>query len=407
MTAQCWLIFFSSSALCVEPIAASGTRNSFLPQKSRLNRLTCPPPTIRVSASGRHTLTFGFGADSDNFTNFIGADYGSLADQGSYHQIQRTVFLRDDVALTPRLAMTAALFHSDYDTLQIRRFDPHLAFVYRPDSVSALRFAFGSGFVPPRLSDRTGITQSDLQFPLPYSACPTNEPACMVIGGNAQLAPETAVGYDLGYQRLFKNGSKLDVSLYRNMLFNHFYFSIFPLPAGYNFPNGDPALFENGPINVGRSIFTGIELSLHQSLSHHLFLDGYYDTQSAYPIDVDLATLNASPTLNKNQQFFGIPLHKYGAELSYESPRGTSAYFDWTYYDVNNAYSLPSFSLYDAGFTLPSAKNRPHVTATNLVNRNAQLHDSLNGGFASVGILAVVQGQNDILVLPLQVRRRL
>ena len=43
-------------------------------------------------------------------------------------------------------------------------------------------------------------------------------------------------------------------------------------------------VLEDGPINVGRAIFAGLELSAKQALATNVTLHGYYDTQSAYPV---------------------------------------------------------------------------------------------------------------------------
>jgi outer membrane receptor for ferrienterochelin and colicin len=335
--------------------------------------------TRPLDSAGRQTLTAGYGVDFDNFNSLFGTTLQQTFSGGQNSQLQRTAFLRDDVILGPKLSANLALFASHYDTLNVRRLDPHFAMAYKPSADSVVHFSVGSGFIPQRLSDLIGITQSDLTFPIISNLCPPTETACEVSGGNRALLPETALGYDLGYDRNWSNGAHFGIDLYHTLMFNDFFSTEFAIPPGIVFTNGAPALFESGPTNVGRAIFQGIELSAEQPLGGHVSLSGYYTTQASYPIDVNLVTLQDSFALNNNEQFEGIPLHKIGGSLNLNVPHGVSAYFGFTYFDTNNVYGQTPFSLFNAGVTIPLGKNLIHLTAVNIFNKDATLFDNLNG----------------------------
>ena len=110
-----------------------------------------------LNGQGRQLLTGAYGANFDNFRDSFGATLPTVENASSYAQLQRTAFLRDDATLGPRLSGNVALFFSTYDTLGIRRFDPHGSLSYKPDADSTVTFAVGSGFVPQRLSDLSAI----------------------------------------------------------------------------------------------------------------------------------------------------------------------------------------------------------------------------------------------------------
>ena len=80
-------------------------------------------------------------------------------------------------------------------------------------------------------------------------------------------------------------------------------------------PDGStPILFLEQPINLAGTVYTGIESNATLPLSDHFSFDPYYNIQAAYPTDVPLATEQVIlGNVVDNQQYLGVPIHKYGA----------------------------------------------------------------------------------------------
>ena len=360
---------------------------------------------------GNHSLTIGFGGNGDNFfsgsdstfsnsatattpfmpapaINFKGFAYNAVGTE-----VERTYLLRDDFQATPKLNLSLASYYSDYDILNVRRFDPRFGVSYRPDNQTAIRFSAGTGFGPPRLSDI--VTGLDLSANDSTSApqCPSGNQFCVASVGNRGLRGESAVGYDFGVERDFLGRGSVTADVYRTNVYGHIFDALVP-STGLTFTGspssggGLPVLFLSEPVNLAGTVYEGVEFSARVPIPSftQIALDGLYNTQAAYPKGVDPLTESAIQNVVNNEQYLGVPLHKYGYGIDYESrDRRAVAFLNGTFYDRNNAYNLPSFWLWNTGFTIPLGASELHVTDRNLFNKNAFVFSKFDGGVPYAG----------------------
>jgi outer membrane receptor protein involved in Fe transport len=351
-------------------------------------------------AFGNHTLTFGAGGNGDNYfaseltqTNPAFFTFNGLSVDAAGTQIERSYLLRDEWQATPRLNFSLAGYYSDYDTLNVRRFDPRFGAVYRPDNETALRMSVGTGFAPPEINDIVQTLNLDSNASVTAPQCPKSEYYCVATDGNPGVKAETAVGYDIGAERHFLGSGLVSVDAYRTNVSGHIFEALIPAPAGLTFTSGSaagtPVLFINQPINLAGTVFQGLEFTTKLPVPgvRQLTLDGLYDTQAAYPTGVPFLTESNLGNVVNGEQYEGVPLHKYGYGIEFNSiDRRTNAFFQGTYYDQNNAFSLPAFWLWNAGFTVPFGQQLIHVTDSNVFNKNAFLFANYDGGVPYQGI---------------------
>lgn len=329
---------------------------------------------------GNNTLTLAAGANGDNFffgESFAGAvPFSSLKPSATGIQIERTYLVRDDLRASPRLDLTFAGYYSDYDTLRVKRFDPRLGVVYKPDANSVLHGSIGTGFAPPRLSDiftALDLAKRDAGFGPGCSAC-------VAFSGNPDLNAETATGYDIGYQRLFANNGELNVDLYRTDLKNHIFDGIFP-STGLKFDDGSPVSFVQQAINLAGSVYQGIEFNGTVPVSPNFSGTLNYNVQSAYPTGVDLFTQQQLGNVINNQQYLGVPLQKWGWNANYRNRAKASAFFGGNYFGKNNSYNRMPFWIYNAGADIAANDNdRLHIAWTNIFNKNAGIWEDFGFG---------------------------
>lgn len=330
---------------------------------------------------GDHTITLGAGANGDRFISgsaFNGAiPLSSINPSAQGSQVERTYSLRDDWRATPKLDLTFTGYYSNYDTLKVKRFDPRLAAVFKPDENSVFRASIGTGFAAPRLSDI--FSTLDLQ-----ARDATNGPTCqfcVAFQGNPDVKAETAFGIDLGYQRLFPRNGELNVDLYRTDLKNHIFQGLFPAPNGLQFSDGSTVQFIQRPLNIAGSIYEGAEFGGTLPLFDHFDARANYNLQIAYPTGVDDLTAAELGNVVNNQQYLGVPIQKAGWSINYRNRGMASAYFGSNYFGKNNAYNRPPFWLYNAGAEIAANENdRFHLGWTNIFNKNAGIWEDFGLG---------------------------
>jgi outer membrane receptor protein involved in Fe transport len=297
-------------------------------------------------------------------------------------QIERTVLLRDDAEISPKFDLTFAGYYSDYNTLNVKRFDPRFAIVNKPNSDTVFRASIGTGFAAPRLSDLQPYINRSAFSSNNFSGCPSTEPFCAASAGNPALKSETASGFDIGYQHLFGNDGNVSIDLYRTDLNNHIFTGFTPAPPGTgNFSDGTPILFLEQPINLAGTVYTGIESNATLPLSDHFSFDPYYNIQAAYPTDVPLATEQVIGNVVDNQQYLGVPIHKYGWALNYHSlSRVTTVSLGGDYYAKNNSLNVKPFWVYNSSINMPVGDNMLHLGWVNMFNANAGLWSVYQSG---------------------------
>lgn len=347
-------------------------------------------------ATDRNELTLGYGGNGDNYYfgdspfdgNFQQTLNASLLAYNGGTQTERTALVRDQYLLTPQLRVDGTLYYSSYDTLQVKRFDPRIGLVYRPNSSTAVRLSYATGFAPPILSQ--------LVSPLDLSSnnsggdprCPASEQFCVASTGNPNLKSESAVGWDLGFDKTFLNDRGLvTFDLYRTNLTGHIFTANLPAPAGLTFDNGDPVLFISTPINLAGSVYSGFEATARIPIVGDLAATGYYTTQSAYPTGVDQFTEIAAGDVVNNQQYDGIPLHQASYGLDYRTRSRFEVFANAVYFGSNNSYDVPAFWIYNTGAVIPlQAGNQFNVSWNNLGNKNATIYSIFDGGVPYPGI---------------------
>ncbi len=351
-------------------------------------------------ATEHNELTLGYGGNGDSF--FYGSkgagqtlNFNSLAFNQQGVQVERTALVRDEFQATTRLKVDLTGYFSSYDTLNVKRFDPRIGLVYRPDASTALRLSYASGFAPPRLSDiytplnnYGGSASFDPRCPKTYA-----NQNCAASSGNPDLKSETAIGYDFGFDKTFLNNrGSVSFDLYRTNLQGHIVTADLPAPAGTgNFSGGPvdgmPILYLNQPLNLAGSVYQGFELSGRVPVTNSLYANAYYTTQAAYPFGVDTITQNNIGDLVNNQQFDGVPLHQAGYGLDYLRTSGFELFANAVYFGNNNSYSVPAFWVYNTGAVIPLQHgNQFNLSLQNIGNKNATIYSIYNGGVPYPGL---------------------
>src|SRR5579872_586512 len=331
---------------------------------------------------GNNDLTLAFGANGDNFLFAEGFNgptpLNNLPIRAQGKQIERTYLLRDDWRASDRWDVTFAGYYSDYDTLRVKRFDPRLGLVYKPNANSVVHGSIGTGFAPPRLSDL--FNPLDLAF-RDASFGPGCSAPCVAFTGNPDLKAETATGYDLGYQFIFGNRGNVDIDLYHTDLKNHIFQGVFVPPTPLMFDNGTPASFIQQPLNIGNSLYQGIETDASIPLCDRFYGRINYNVQIAHPTGVDLLTEQQLGNVINGQQYLGVPLQKWGWSLNFAQGGTASAFVGGNYYGNNNAYNRDPFWIYNAGADIGVNQNdRFHIAWTNIFNKNAGIWEDFGFG---------------------------
>jgi len=338
---------------------------------------------------GNQTLTLSVGGNGDAFffgEGFNQAETFAELNASGGQQTYRTYLIRDDDELSSKFDLTAAGYYSDYDTVAVKRFDPRIAMVNKPDASTVVKASVGTGFAAPRLSDLFTPADFNINDASPNAVCPTPSP-CFGSAGNPSLKAETANGEDVSYQHLFGANGQIGVDFYRTNLTNHILDGLLPTAPGTVFQGtNQPMLFIQEPLNIAGAVYTGMELSATIPFDARTGIDTYYDTQAAYPTGVDLPTETVLQDVVNNQQFLGVPLHKAGWSLDYQNPTGGGLFFGGDWYGPNNAFNLPAFWTYRAGWNVPfSGDNVINMAWSNIFNKNANYYQSFRGGVAYPG----------------------
>ncbi len=133
--------------------------------------------------------------------------------------------------------------------------------------------------------------------------------------------------------------------------------SICPNFASPNPPPSINNITVSSNLNLASSRARGFELSGSFRVNPHLYLEGYWDVQSATIFDAPVQLLIDNPTLIPGSQLPEIPLHKWGASFDYTNNYGGEIFLNYTHYDSNNSLHRPAYGVADAAFTQRIASN--------------------------------------------------
>jgi len=273
---------------------------------------------------------------------------------GQQAQMIHSYFVRGSIEPSPKLRLQAGVFASRYSSFGTNldgRFGA--SFDISPNSV--VRASVGTGFRPPLLIERVVFPADEL----PQDA------NCVALGqGNANLNPEHATEYELGFAHKFNEATNLDVAIYRTNLRDPIE-NLYPL--GARCPATDPPA-QSFPINVGNVVYQGSEIRLTHRTGR-LFIDARYGLNIAYPFNFPGSVSNPTSggDLVSNQQFLNIPQQQGGLSIAYDNlgwHGGIQVYARGS----NNELNQGSFAVLNAAIGKRSGPIDITLAGTNLTN---------------------------------------
>ncbi|MGH7736340.1 MAG: TonB-dependent receptor domain-containing protein [Candidatus Tyrphobacter sp.] len=252
---------------------------------------------------------------------------------------------------------------------------PRLALTWQPNDNTSWRVAAGYSIAPPFLAlvSSPGSTPTEIINGLPNLGFSESL-------NNGQIAPETALGIDLGLDHRIGRSGVVSIDAYdttlRNMyltstmLVNQNYYPSSCSGAGYAV--GQCPLYGSITNNLGHARYEGVEVSLGnapargfgfvvrgslmRSYTYDLPQGFYCDNVPAsectpYHYDTNLGILP-----NENFQAAGLGFSAMGAdpysmgygELNWRTENGSIYRIGVTYYGNNNAYDNPAFAVVSA-----------------------------------------------------------
>ena len=264
----------------------------------------------------------------------------------------------------------------------LSRFDPHVAFTFRPDSATSMRLAWGTSATFPFAGQVSGLASFQ-----PYAQSAPLYTAGVLIEKNPNLQPEVSSSYAIGIDHRFKSNSIVSLDLQNTIIHNVFQSvtSAEPVDAS-NCPGLPPPCLQgiSAPINVARmhnmlatlkyrfappvgfgyNIAAAAESAIVSGIPSFA-----YGSSLGFPAnDVQIC--------GSGQVTPGIPtcipyLKGYG-QFTYTWRKGGFAALGVDYEGKNNAYFQPPMALVDLTLRHPITKNIDiQATLENALNTNA------------------------------------
>ena len=295
-----------------------------------------------------------------------------------------TILARAQLALTPRFTTTISNYAIQYashysgdggTTYQdsTRAFDaPRVAFSWRPNVDVAWRFALGSSIAPPYIS----LLSAPAQVPQPNSVPATY---FNLNTNNGDIKPETAFGYDLGFDKRIARSISLSTDVYLTNLHDMFLPSTFQQGTFSSTASNGAALplFINQTRNIAFARYEGIEVALQNApvagwgfklqgtLQRGYPYDlpaGFYNT-AAGPYTTNLAVISGANFQPSGLGFNGVggagasvgrvPYSTGYGELNYRTPSGFYGNLGITYFGSNNSYNRQAFGVVSGTIRVP------------------------------------------------------
>jgi len=320
---------------------------------------------------GDNAYTFGFDSHGDRTTKCSGSDplFRNNCSIPSLLQTSTTVSLRGNLALGPKARLQLANYFSNTTDVG-KRYDPRLAFTFRPSSRLVLRAAAGSSYVAPFAGILPGISGRTLDITAP------------------NLAPESSFGWDAGGDMGFGSDAKATLDLYDTRIHGRFATAFEPKAGGalngmkysstqvlYNQANTRDAGIEFTFIKQPRSGFGGLVMAdLSRAYAYDTnflsspFAAGGPGQQGNYGLEAD------------GSQLVGYPYFHGRGEVNYTIPHGMFVAFGTSLYGAVNSFNEPGFAMFDARIATPLNNGiRLVISGQNLFNHD---HGRTLGEFA-------------------------
>jgi len=281
------------------------------------------------------------------------------------------VWARAAADIGPRVRVAASVVSAHWSTFGTST-DGRLGLAYDDGHNGTLRFAVGTGFRAPLLSELYTLPVADL----------TPDQNCVGANGNRNEHAEHATEYELGYGKRV-GATTADVTLYRTNLRDPI--EIF-YPLGTACPldaMGNPistVVAQSFPVNVGNVVYQGGSLRLAHRFGAW-FATAEYGVNAAYPTslpDVVAANPTSGSNLVAGQQFGSIPIQTFSLGLRY-ARGGVHGAANVTAKSTNNELAQPHFATVSAAL----GKTWKNVDVT-LAGTN--LTSAVSGRFTRLGL---------------------
>jgi len=329
-----------------------------------------------------------------------------------------TFLLRGAFQIGPKINLTAGYYLTRYDThfatfnTTVNPYtvafsddvfwhgDERLGAAYRANRDTSLRFALGSGLVPPFLGLLSGSSSTPVLCSEEAGNCPSGYQYGSVYVnslGGLNLRPETSFGYDFGSDYRLPAGTATVISgdIYLTDLYNQYLKSVYVNGTFMGLPllttayaNLSNARYEGIELHVERKPETGLGYVVQGALQHgypyNIPASIYQYTSKGVPttnLGV-VPNLNFGPNTLVSSGGSAIPYSTGAADLNYRGGSGVFGDIGMTYYGPNNTYNEPAFATVRASLRVPvTPRAYLQASASNLLDTYGSTFDEGYQGF--------------------------
>lgn len=355
------------------------------------------------------------------------------------NQVFSTIMLRGQHRFSGKLNATLSLYSNRYQTTTNNKpqsganacnfdgtncvfqtqtsshFDERLGLEWRPGVDWAVRASAGSSIVPPYLGLLTAQTSS-----LPFNTTINDTYEKFGTYKNPNLKPETAFGYDFGFDRRLPWQTSISFDAYLTNMFNGYFQQLFPTGftcatpgycAGPQAGNANVPIYASQNANMSNARFEGLELDVRRAPTVGFGFDLAASTQRGYAYNlpacfysntivkgkVDCSKYTTNLNIIAGQNFTGganfmgafnsvynssvtastgisaqnqsVPYLTGNVMLSYAFRNGVYAEVGDTLLGKNNSYNEPPFGIGYASLRVPVTSTMAvQVSGDNIFN---------------------------------------
>jgi hypothetical protein len=336
---------------------------------------------------GDSVLNFSYDFHATNTFAFLNDPANVVVPPGSTTRYS-TFSLTSDLHLIRNLGINVGLYDTHFTDIgtevdtaggqtgfrnDVTRFDPHLAFVFRPKSNLSYRAAYGTSTTFPFIGELSGVAS----YEHPASTLPPQyAQGGILTNKNPNLLPETAIEYGVGADYRLKNNSVLSLDLQDNVIHNVFEDLTTTGTASNGFPEG--IITPENVARLGSQLATlryayaprrGLGYSL-SATADRAILTGVPASVGSIQIPANNVQICGNGTQNPGIPTC-IPYLKGYEQTSYRWGDGTYMALGVDYEGKNNTYFQPPFALVDFTYRHPVTKQVDlQVGVENLLNTN-------------------------------------